>query len=123
VRIIKVRVTPEEAGYFKIEASIQNKGYLPTNVTQQSIRNKTAKTVKVTISLINATMVSGKEKVDIGHLPGNTMNLRMARQTLISPSRKVEWMVKATGKGKPTAVIKVISEKGGTDTKKITLTK
>ena len=35
--------------------------------------------------------------------------------------KKVEWVVKASGKERPAAVIKAISEKGGIDTKKIML--
>ena len=107
---------PGEAGYFKIAAKIQNQGFLPTKVTQQAIRNKTAKTVKVAISLAGATLVVGKERVDIGHLRGHTPRSS-------SPVQTVEWMVKASGKKAPTAVIKAISEKGGTHTKKLTLTK
>ena len=114
VRITNVEVTPGESGYFKIVASIQNRGFLPTNITQQAIRNKTAKTVKVTISLTGAILAVGKAKVDLGHLTGNTPRSP-------SPTNTVEWMVKATGKAAPTVVIKAISEKGGTDTKKLTL--
>jgi len=114
VRITDVKVTPGEAGYFKVVASIHNQGFLPTNVTQQAIRNQTAKTVKATISLTGATLAAGKEWVDLGHLPGSTPRS-------LSPVQTVEWMVKATGKAAPTVVIKSISEKGGTDTKKLTL--
>ena len=114
VRLTDVEVTPGESGYFKVVASIQNQGFLPTNVTQQAIRNQTAKTVKATISLTGATLAAGKEKVDLEHLPGNTPQSP-------SPIKTVEWMVKATGKAAPTVVIKAISEKGGTDTKKLTL--
>jgi len=110
VRITDVEVTPGESGYFKIEASVQNQGFLPTNVTQQAIRNRTAKTVKATISLTGAELVLGKENVDIGHLPGN-------RSLPIT----VEWMVKAAGRAAPTVIIKAISEKGGTDTKRLVL--
>jgi hypothetical protein len=39
------------------------------------------------------------------------------------PVKEVEWMVRATGRSAPTVVIKAISEKGGTHTKKITLKK
>jgi hypothetical protein len=116
VRIIDVEVTPGEAGYFKIAAKIQNQGFLPTNVTQQAVRNRTAKTVKATISLAGATLVMGKARVDVGHLRGHTPRSS-------SPVQTVEWMVKASSKKAPTAVINVISEKGGTHTKKLTLTK
>ncbi len=116
VRIIDVEVTPGEAGYFKIAAKIQNQGFLPTNVTQQAVRNRTAKTVKATISLAGATLVMGKARVDVGHLRGHTPRSS-------SPVQTVEWMVKASSKKAPTAVINAISEKGGTHTKKLTLTK
>ena len=115
VRITNVDVTPGEAGYFKIVASIQNQGFLPTHITQQAIRNKTARIVKAAISLEGAVLVSGGDQVDIGHLPGNT-----PRST--SPIKKVEWVVKASGKGSPVATIKAISDRGGTDTKKMPLT-
>lgn len=110
VRIVDVKVTPGEAGYFKIAADIQNRGYLPTNVTQQAIHNQTAKTVNAIIALKGATLVMGKEKVDLGHLPGDR-----------SLPVNVEWMVKTTGKKPAEAIIKAVSEKGGTDTKKISL--
>lgn len=87
-----------------------SKRFLPTNVTQQAIRNQTAKTVKVVISLQGAKLVSGKETVDIGHLRGD----RALPTT-------VEWMARATGKAALEVEVKAISEKGGTDTRRITV--
>jgi len=110
VKISEIKIHSNENGYFKIRASIQNQGYLPTNVTQQAILNRTAKTVKAVITLYGAELASGKEKVDLGHLPGNR-----------SLPVTVEWLVKATGRTTPIATIKAISEKGGTHTRKITL--
>lgn len=123
VRITDITVTPGESGYYKIVASIQNQGFLPTYITQYALRNQTAKTVKATISLAGASLVSGKDKVDLGHLPGNSAagSTRFYRPSAVSPVEEVEWMVKTTGEVTPTVVIKAISEKGGTDTKKITL--
>lgn len=115
VRITEVKIHKEDAGYIKIAANIQNLGFLPTNVTQQAIINQTAKTVKVLISLEGAEMVMGKETVDLGHLRGHT-------SLNPSPVQTVEWMVKTKGQGKPTATIKVVSEKGGTHTKELKLT-
>jgi hypothetical protein len=116
VRITGVKIHRGEAGYVKIAAHIQNQGFLPTNVTRQAIVNQTAKTVKAMISLEEAEMVMGKEKVDLGHLPGHT-------SLDPSPVQTVEWMVKTTGQGKPSATIKVVSEKGGRHTKVIALEK
>jgi hypothetical protein len=111
VRITDAKVVPKESGFFQIVANIQNQGYLPTNVTQLAVRNGTAKTVKATITLTGATLVTGKEKIDIGHLPGNTPRSS-------SPVKKVEWLVKADGR-EPTVVVKAVSEKGGTDSKEL----
>jgi hypothetical protein len=114
VRITDVTVDPGEAGYFKLTASVQNQGYLPTNVTEQAIRNETAKAVKVSLELVGATLEMGKSEVSAGHLPGTASSLD-------PPVHQVEWMVKASQRSSASAVIKVVSEKGGMDTKKIDL--
>jgi hypothetical protein len=114
VRITEAKFTSEGSGFFKVEAYIQNQGFLPTNITQQAIRNRVAKTVKAKIKLTNAKLIMGEEKVDLGHLPGHSVRSE-------SPAKKVEWMVKKTGGGQAKAAIKVISEKGGTSVKEITL--
>jgi hypothetical protein len=103
-------VTPYEAGFFKIEAEIANKGYLPTNVTQQAVLNRTAKTVKTSLKLTGAELIMGEETIDLGHLRGN-----------MTEGETLEWMVKATGQSSPKAVITTVSEKGGTTRKSITL--
>jgi hypothetical protein len=113
VRITAAKVVPKESGFFQVVAEIQNQGFLPTNVTQLAVRNGTAKTVKATLELSGATLVSGNESIDIGHLSGNTP--RSA-----SPVKTVEWLVKADGR-EPTVVVKAVSEKGGTDSKKLAL--
>ena len=92
----------------KVTAKVQNQGYLPTNVTEQAIRNQTAKTVKVSISLDGADLVFGKETVDIGHLTGNR-----------SLPETVEWMIKSTGRGTPDIVVTAVSEKGGTHSRAV----
>lgn len=114
VRITDVSVVPGEAGYFKVVASVQNQGFIPTNVTEQAIRNQTAKSVKVSIVLDGATLEMGKNEVDVGHLSGTASSLD-------PPIHQVEWMIKASKKGMGSAVIKVVSEKGGMDTRKINL--
>jgi hypothetical protein len=114
VRITDVSVVPGEAGYFKVVASVQNQGFIPTNVTEQAIRNQTAKSVKVSIVLDGATLEMGKNEVDVGHLSGTASSLD-------PPIHQVEWMIKASKKGTGSAVIKVVSEKGGMDTRKINL--
>jgi hypothetical protein len=116
VQITGVKVKPGEAGYYKIKVNVQNRGSLPTYVTKQALIGEVAKTVKAKISLTDAELISGGKIVDLGHLEGKSS--RGGTQ-----SQKVEWVVKAKGSGKPAALIQVVSEKGGTVTKKIDLTK
>lgn len=103
VRVTDVALIEEDAGFMKVTAKVQNQGYLPTNVTEQAIRNRMAKTVKVSIALEGAELVFGEETTDVGHLAGN----RSAPAT-------VEWMIRSTGRGTPSVVVTAVSEKGGT---------
>jgi hypothetical protein len=114
LRITDVKVTAGKAGYYKVTAHIQNQGYLPTNVSQHAIDNRTAKPVRVFLELKGATLFSGKKAVDLGHLSGTTPRSP-------SPVQKVEWVIEKTGSGTPQAVVKAISEKAGTDSKTVTL--
>lgn len=110
VQLTDVTATPEESGYYRVTANVQNQGYFPTNVTQQAILNETAKTVLVSISLDGADLVFGDEIVDIGHLQGNR-----------SLPVTVEWLIKVTARRGANLTVKSVSEKGGTDTETVIL--
>ena len=103
VPVTEVTATPLESGYHRITAHIQNQGYLPTNLTQQAVRNRTAKPVQVSIAVDGGELVFGEETVAVGHLEGN----RSAPVT-------VEWMIRATGRRTPQVRVTAVSEKGGT---------
>ncbi len=108
VRVSDVDVTALDEGFFRITAAIENQGFLPTYVTEQALRAETAETVKATISLQGADRVGGTEVVDLGHLPGS------------SSAKKVEWLVQTTSRN-PTAIIKVVSRKGGTHSREVSI--
>jgi hypothetical protein len=103
VQVTEVTAEDAESGFLKITAKVQNQGYLPTNVTEQAIRNRMAKTVKVSISLEGAELVFGDETQDVGHLAGNR-----------AEPVTVEWMIRRTGRGQPAVRVTAVSEKGGT---------
>ncbi|NNM04517.1 MAG: hypothetical protein HKO65_05390, partial [Gemmatimonadetes bacterium] len=103
VRVTDVSAERVEAGIYKVTAKVQNQGYLPTNVTDQAISNRTAKTVKVSITVRPGEVVFGDETVDVGHLQGNR-----------SLPETVEWMVRSGGGGMPRVMVTAVSEKGGT---------
>jgi hypothetical protein len=109
VRVTEIEATQEGSGFIKVTAKVQNQGYLPTNVTEQAIRNETAKTVRVSLSLRGAELVFGEETVDIGHLRGNR-----------SLPETVEWMIRTTGGGSPNVTVTAVSEKGGTHSRSLT---
>lgn len=113
VRITSTESSPVGDGIFRIRARIQNQGYLPSHVTQQAVRNQTAKTVTARLHLTRAELLLGDSKEDLGHLPGNT-------PSSVSPIKTVEWMVKVVGEN-PQIVVEVVSEKGGTQTRTVVL--
>ncbi|MFC1627561.1 M14 family metallopeptidase, partial [Gemmatimonadota bacterium] len=110
VRIADLKVEAIDSGFFKVTAAVVNQGYLPTNVTEQAIRNRMAGSVEVSLSLDGADLVMGDAVTDIGHLQGN------GRRTAT-----MEWMVKTTGGRAPTVTITVTSVRGGTDSREVVL--
>jgi hypothetical protein len=103
VRVTEVTSEAVEDGILRITARIQNRGYLPTNVTEQAIRNETAKPVRVSIQLQGADLIFGEETVDMGHLRGNH-----------AEPATVEWLIRAEGGGGVRVTVTAVSEKGGT---------
>ncbi|MGE5672836.1 MAG: M14 family metallopeptidase [Mycobacterium leprae] len=101
-------------GVFKVEVIVKNKGYLPTNITEMAIQNKTAKPVTVELELpAGAELVLGKVREELGHIegrivppagfyPGNASNQK---------EKRVEWIIRAPQGGN--LGLKAISEKAG----------
>lgn len=116
IRITHTEVESGDAGLFTITATIENMGSLPSYGTRQGLAGGLAKTVEAVLSLTDAELVGGSHKVDMGHIEGKSSgeHLRV---------RKVSWVVKAEARGKPSAVIQAVSNKGGRDKKTITLTR
>jgi hypothetical protein len=108
VRVIDLSWENVGGGMLRVTAKVQNQGYLPTNVTEQAIRNQTAKTVEVSIALDGAELVFGDETVDLGHLRGNR-----------SEPETVEWMIRSTGGRSPEVTVTSVSEKGGTHSRSL----
>ncbi len=109
IRIADVEATPLEDGLFRIRTRVENRGSLPSNVTEQALLGETARPVGASIVLENATLISGQASVDLGHIAAR------------SSTEPVEWLVRVTG-SEATAVIEAVSQKGGSDTRSIDLT-
>ncbi|MGF1473458.1 MAG: M14 family metallopeptidase [Rubrobacteraceae bacterium] len=105
-------------GVRRLELTVENTGFLPTNVTRIAADKKLVKPVKVELSLPDgAELVSGESETALGHLAGRSALLgnRWKDPTFFNglPSdyaRRLEWVVRGAG---PVGV-EVRSEKAGT---------
>lgn len=118
IRIADAKATSLAAGLFRIDATVQNDGYLPTNVTDRAIKARLAKPVRATLRLKAAELAGDGMAVDLGHIPG-TRALLGGDGPHVN-RRTASWIVKATGPGAE-AELTVVSEKGGTERTTIAL--
>jgi hypothetical protein len=114
IRVNDIQVEHLDGSLVRLEANIENIGPLPTYLTQQALAAKIAQPVQARIELSNATLVSGQDEVEVGHLEGSTSRTG-------ARARRVEWLVRLNGDSKATAVITARSQKGGTDTRRVDL--
>ena len=72
---LKTRLETERLapGLRRVELVVENTGYLPTNVTSVAVDKKLAKPVTAVLGLPpGASLVSGREEEDLGHLAGRS---------------------------------------------------
>lgn len=119
VVIRDVAVTPAGAPeVVKIAVTVENEGYLATNITQRALDARLAPPVRAFIEVHDAELVSGASRADLGHLTG-------ARDTRADDRRAesqalVTYVLRVTGP-RPVATITIVSEKGGTVRREIGL--
>jgi murein tripeptide amidase MpaA len=109
-----VTAEPLGADLYRIRAVVENRGYLPTNVSSQAIKQKIAKPVLATIALDGAELIMGEATQSLGHLAG-----RSERRTEWSPwgnawgspRRRAEWLVR--GAQGAIVTVEAHSEKAG----------
>ena len=100
IKVTDVSISALAEDVFKLEAVVENQGYLPTNVTQRAITQKTAEPVVVTLKVGEGIeLASGKERVELGHLTGRAeRKMKYSRFIDWHASRKkVEWVVQLRG--------------------------
>ena len=96
----------EKGRLVKVSLTVENEGYLPTNITERAIALEIAKPVRAIVELTGAELVSGKARTDLGHLSGRRDGESLER------TKTVEYVFKVTGSS-PKATITIDSEKGG----------
>jgi hypothetical protein len=107
VRIADVTVTDLGGGIFRIEADVENAGYLPTALAHGVVA-RSVKPTMVQLGIDPDELVSGSDKTSFF-------------QALDGSGRReeFEWIVRG-GRG-DTVDLRVVSQKGGSDTRRITL--
>jgi len=123
LRLADATATALGGGLFRIDASVENEGFLPTNVTARAIKAELAKPVRARLDAKNAEAADGKTVKDLGNIPG-TRALRAGNfgggGGPAANRREVSWVVKAKGADASVDVL-VWSEKGGTERRTVVL--
>ncbi len=122
IEIVDVKTEDLGDRLLKVTATIENVGYLPTNVTQKAIQNRIAKTVTVELELEGAELLFGKAKTDVGHIKGNAVQPAPTwrDRSFVDNTATAEWLIRLKGK-KASANLKAVSQKAGTATKTVAL--
>ncbi|MFB3854125.1 MAG: M14 family metallopeptidase [Vicinamibacterales bacterium] len=101
VRVAKTEVTNHGGGVFRIKAEVENAGFLPTALAQ-GVTARSVKPVMVQLGVEPGDIIAGDEKTNfIQALAGS------------GGRESYEWLVK--GKPGQTVTLKVVSQKGGSD--------
>lgn len=104
-------------GLFRVEVEVENRGYMPTNITKRAIVAELAKPVRASLKLNGASLVDGSAVVSLGNIPGRRgIPAASPRHNAATAS----WVVKS-GPGAADVEIEVVSEKGGTERRRVTL--
>jgi hypothetical protein len=105
---------PLGADLHRVRAVVENRGYLPTNVSAQAVKQKIAKPVTVTLTAGGAELIMGDAEQDLGHLAGRSERRSEWSpwgNAWGSPRRTAEWLVR--GVEGTTLTVTARSEKAG----------
>ena len=116
--------TKKAEGIYEIAAVPANKGYLPTNLTENGIRLKTIKPVEVTID--GAEVLTGRRTETVGQLEGYSATLtgtyfygNITTEANAKAKHRVVWLVK--GNEGDTVTVTASGQKAGSAAASITL--
>lgn len=124
IKITQAEAKPISEQIFRIKVTVQNTGFIPTNVTQKAVELRIAKPVVTELRCgKDVELISGPRRVEVGHLEGRSDRLvstRIAVQVEDRSKKIVEWLIKLTRLPSKVDLV-VISEKGGRDQTQIKL--
>ena len=121
--IAKAEATKLADGVFRVDAVVENHGYLSTDITDQAVAMKVVKPCTATLELGDGVeLVAGKLTVELGHLAGwsdrNDEYTRFSQWS--APAKGAQWVIRLAA---PSATIRVEarSTRAGSDSQTLTL--
>jgi murein tripeptide amidase MpaA len=126
LRITENKVEKIADKVYKVKAHVVNNGFMSTNVTKMAVKINVAKTVIAEIKLPEkAELVTGNEKVDLGHLEGRSAKLLLPRvigADVVDKTRSsVEWVIKTKTDEPIEITIEIRCPRAGKKHKKLVL--
>ena len=124
---IQIREASSEhlaAGFYRVQAVVENLGYLSTNLTTRALDINIARPVQIELGLDDRVeLLMGRSKIQVGHLAGREerqMPYDAWRRPWGEPAIRVEWLVRCQERLSEVN-IRVSSEKGGSAEAKVQL--
>jgi hypothetical protein len=123
VRINSLTATPLGDSVYRVDAEVENVGFLPTNISEQAKIMRVAKPVTAVISCGDgATLISAESRQSLDHIEGRSATMANLFGAIAAPTVKTAtWIVKAVEGKKPEITVQVSSPKAGRDSKSIAL--
>ncbi len=126
LKVLEPKVEKVAEKVYKVSVQVANTGFMSTNVTKMAVKIKVAKPVLAEIKLPNgADLVTGHEKVNLGHLEGRSAKLLLPRvigADVVDKTRSsVEWVIKTETEGPVEVTIEARCPRAGTNRVKVTL--
>lgn len=121
--LYSVKVTPLAPQTYHLELRLENKGFLPTYTSRQTLKRKAVRPVRAELELpLGATLVDGRLQCEIGHLEGRSNKLEVSATWAESNAdnrARIEWTLRAPAG--ETVILHVLSERAGSLHQKVVL--
>jgi len=121
LRLRDVRSERMSDGSYKVEAIMQNQGFLSTYVTRRALEIRRDHPIVASITVTGGRIVGGDATQKVGHILGKLAYIRRWGFGADESLRSVEWTVQPTDTGPAKVSIDVWAHKAGRDRRTLTL--
>ena len=121
LRLTGIQYERMDDGSFKVNAVIQNQGFLSTYVTRRALEIKRDYPIVASIRVTGGRLVEGEAVQEVGHILGKLAYVRRWGFGADESQRSLEWKVQPTDTDPPKVSIKVRAHKAGRDRRTLTL--